>query len=35
MVLDDVVGDRWQEWLLVTSYMVFLVVIVWRVLLTK
>jgi hypothetical protein len=33
--MDTAVGDRWQEWLMVTSYLVFLGVVAWRVLLTK
>jgi hypothetical protein len=30
-----VVGDRWQQWLMATSYITFLCTIVWRVLFTK
>jgi hypothetical protein len=35
MDIDIVVSDRWQEWLMVTSYITFLCVIVWRVLFTQ
>jgi hypothetical protein len=35
MGLEAIAGDRWQEWLMVTGYITFLGIIVWRVLLTK